>query len=128
MKKIAAVLVSAIMLCAPASAYAGCVQSDLAGTWQLYESHGSGWNRCTLVIRKGGSIDSATCRTSLEEAKPLIGRFTLESEPHCTFSAELRIGGSVLELSHATLSRDKLTAVGVGSIGSTAFTVVMSKR
>jgi hypothetical protein len=132
MKKIAAVLVSVIMLCAPASAYAACVQSDLAGAWQLYHTIGAVWHRCAVVIRSGGAMDSAGCRISGNAVtQPLTdGRATLVSHQNCVFTASYKVGELRFDVEHATLSRDKQTAAGGGSFTGdyNFFTINMIKR
>lgn len=125
------ICLSAALIVAPIAADAACVQSDLAGTWQFYQTFGSEWNRCTVSIDSGGAIANASCRASFNNTVKMLtnGTVTLTSPTQCIFSGHLKMSGAINILDHGALSRDKLSAAGVGSTaGSAVFTFSMVKR
>lgn len=130
----------------PASA--SCTQADIAGTWSLYISafendRGlAGWGRSVLMFRKNGTASptGSTCKLELLLGGALhkdvlhvkSGMLALTSRSACTYRGTLRWKkvSWTDKIVEATLSRDKLTLIGVGRSSDLAdtFTVMATKR
>jgi len=111
---------------------AACNQADLAGVWQIYstgwDSSGSWWSRCKVRINSGGAMSNGRCSNSLGQAGPMTnGSATLVSAAACTFRTQSRFDGELNKVIHGTLSKDKTTASGVGTLPGGKFIFTMSK-
>ncbi len=134
------VLSAAIALAALASpaARAFCTQADLTGVWASYTvgiSTGSldYWLDCTLRIDGSGNFTAKTssCVADSGLKSPVNGHLTLVNGQTCAFKGVLQMTKLAAEsvINHATLSRDKDTALGVGLFedGGFSFNLVRLK-
>jgi hypothetical protein len=115
------------------AANAACNQADLAGVWQIYsagwDSSGSWWSRCRVRINSGGAMSNGRCSNSLGQSGPITnGSATLVSAAACTFKTQSRFNGELHKIVHGTLSKDKTTGSGVGTLPGGKFIFTMSKR
>jgi hypothetical protein len=120
-------LVLGLSVMSPA-AFAACVQADGAGTWRVFvHANDSAWLSCNFAVNEAGTINSATssCKeNSGASAKPTG---SLKFQSSCRITGTFKPGGFTFQIVEGQLSRDKITAAGVGtygSIGKFAFTAI----
>jgi hypothetical protein len=128
-----AVVAFAAALTFSTAANAACNQADLAGLWQIYsagwDSTGSWWSRCRVRINNGGTMSNGRCSNSLGLSGPITnGSATLVSVAACTFKTQSRFDGDLHKIVHGTLSNDKTTGSGDGTLPGGNFIFTMSKR
>ena len=112
------------------AALADCNQSSLKGNWQSYSAGWDGkdafWKRCTFKINGKGEVTDGTCQLSRGTPAAMTGEFKLTDEAACTYTAQLK-SPDANRLVQGTLSRDKITGMGVGSFPGGTFIAVMTK-
>jgi hypothetical protein len=134
------ILSGAIALAAFATpaARAACTQADVAGVWASYTvgiNTGSSdyWLDCTLRIDATGKFTAKTssCVADSGLKSPAQGNLTLTNRAICAYKGVIEMTDGVAEsvINHATLSRDKETAEGVGLFegGGFSFNLVRLK-
>ena len=113
-------LVAATTILFPTVAQAACPQTDAQGTWQAYSFVVTGegypdWSRCKLTVNASGVMAPTTCvyrHNGGATAALTQGHIALS--PSCIFTAQFRLNGALNTVVHATLSKDKQSANGVG--------------
>ena len=114
-----------LSILSPIMAQAGCVQSELAGTWYTYsmsaDSYGSSApqaNRCKVRINSSGSIvaskSSCKIRSFLGLIDANITGGTVKVSSGCTLSGSIRLfssfaGSDTIKLEYGTVAKDKKT-------------------
>jgi hypothetical protein len=120
------------------AARAACTQADLTGVWASYTvgiSTGSldYWLDCTLRIDASGNFTAKTssCIADSGLKSPANGHLTLSNGATCAYRGVIAMTKLAAEsvINHATLSRDKETAQGVGLFedGGFSFNLVRLK-
>ena len=114
-------------------ANAACIQSNAAGAWAAYSAGTANgayyWFRCALTIGPGGTITSGSCTESNGLASPITGQVKLTEAASCTFTGTLNFTKlkETATVNQATLSLDKQSVLGVGSILTNKFSFNMLK-
>jgi hypothetical protein len=115
------------------SANATCVQANAAGTWAAYSAGTTAgayyWFKCALTINTAGKITAGSCTESNGLASPITGNVRLTVPANCTFVGALDFTKfkQTATVNQATLSLDKLTVLGIGSVAKNKFTFNMLK-
>lgn len=114
------------------AAYASCTQADGAGSWQAYsifaESGGSAWLRCRLSINSVGTVATNACtRSDGVTASMTNGHINLVNAARCTFTGSFKLHGILNTIRHSTMSRDKISAEGVGTYPGGIFSFNLTK-
>jgi hypothetical protein len=128
----------ALTVFATPAARAACTQADVAGVWASYTvgiSTGSldYWLDCTLRIDASGNFTAKTssCVADSGLKSPANGHLTLTNGAICAYKGVIRMTKLAAEstINHATLSRDKEAAEGVGLFedGGFSFNLVRIK-
>jgi hypothetical protein len=122
-------LILAAVINAPTASLASCAKSDLVGTWQFYASYSdNNWVRCKIAINSSGTVTSATCAQATGAGVAFSnGSFRIAAASTCTFTAQFSFNAVLNRVVHATLSRGKTTAVGVGLSQGGNFSYMMDK-
>lgn len=121
------------------SAHARCVQSALAGTWNIHvwmTSHESGdasWMYCTLTIKPDGTVGPGNCMDDTgSKSRILGGKLTLSSACVITGFINSQGGGGTADkqtINHGVLTRDGEYAAMLGtSAGGGPFRVDCFKK
>jgi len=124
----------------PAVANAGCPATFIFGTWQAYIDQtdiapaASYWTRCRMVTRATagnapwGMVEDGFCKNAYNATLPLeggpISQIAVNS---CGFTMQFTIKGTIYTVTHATMSKDGLTAAGAGHYDTGTFTIAMVK-
>jgi hypothetical protein len=119
------------------AAQAACNQAALAGVWKAYSAGSSRaangtyipyWTSCRIVINANGFIAPTRCVNSFNLNGNLTnGRIVLSSAADCAYSGQFTFAGQPNILRNMTLSRDRLTAGGVGVFNGGSFIFTMTR-
>jgi hypothetical protein len=130
-KALAAIAGIALVTSAPADA--ACTLADAAGTWAAYSAGTTNgvyyWFRCTFTFDTAGKITAGACVESNGAASAVTGSVHLAVPVYCAFTSTLDFTKFNLTatIDKATLSLDKQSVIGVGSILKSKFTFNMMK-
>ena len=113
-------------------AFAGCVQSDIAGRWQVYanvsEQQAAHWLTCRLVVTETGNISESRCDgQNVQNLQFAFGEIEIAETANCTFIGYLGMNDTTSRIHHATLSPEKSVGSGVGEYPDGFFTFTMIK-
>jgi len=126
-------IAAALTLAANGPAHATCIQANAAGTWAAYSAGTTNgdyyWFKCQFSIDTAGKIQRGACTESNGSSSAVAGNVHLIVPGGCTFTAALDFTTFKLKASidEATLSLDKQTVLGVGTIQTQKFTFNMVK-
>ena len=98
-KLVSIIAVLAMGMLSPLATQAGCVQSDLDGTWYAYAAT---MMRCKIDVNSSGSIVSSKSSCSMRDE---TGRFSLD------------VGGGNLGISNACLMKGKMKICDARCVG-----------
>ena len=133
MRRRAACAAAVLFACALThSAFAGCVQSDIAGRWQVYanvsDQQAAHWLTCRLVITETGNISESRCDgQNVQNLQFAFGEIEIADTANCTFIGYLHVNDTMSRIHHATLSPEKSVGSGVGEYPDGYFTFTMIK-
>ena len=114
------------------SAFAGCVQSDIAGRWQVYtnvsEQQTAHWLICRLAVTEAGSISEGRCDgQNVQNLQITFGEIEIADTANCAFIGYFDLNDTTNRVHHATLSPEKSVGSGVGGYPDGFFTFTMIK-
>ena len=121
-----------IGLAAATVAHASCIQADAAGNWQAYAVSSNGnVTRCKITVNSSGLMSNNTCTqyfsSSSQTGVMTGGKINLSAGSTCTFTGSFNLGGAVNLVRHLTISKDKISAEGIGTFSGGAFSLNLTK-
>lgn len=118
--RVTAIAVFVVVLLMASSAWAACLQGDVAGRWRVYingaSEDGGFWTWCSVTITSSGAVTGGTCRNSDGGSEAVTGgRLNLTSPDACVLKGSLitsRTGTHTI--TDSALDRGKTVITGVG--------------
>ena len=118
-------LMAAILLLGSTTAYAGCPQNSLAGTWEIFilkaDSDSIALRSCSLNLANNGNISSGTCKT-YEGPEASVSGDKISSSMDCSVTGAIVIDGVTYTISDGQINRNKFDMSGVGTTSTGLFT------
>jgi hypothetical protein len=103
--------------------FAGCLQSDLAGSWELYFASvvpnpygGANYSFCRMNVDATGAIlDSSFCQTFQGRSEVINGTMTMKVPHYCSFQFQFDSPNTVPGYKglRGTLAKDFSSAAGI---------------